>query len=754
MAIFLTSTSSRRKALLQQIGFREGIDFLQAEVPVSFDFHEKKEELSLSEVKQKVVDAARLKVTSAHEGRLLRVYQQIPEQTVIVGADTIVFSNGKVLDRPLLFDPTFATPAQLARAKTEAKHMLLALKNQVFYVITGLVVAQGDNLQQEQSCCVVTEAKMKEFSDYDIDRYIQTGEPLDKAGGFGIQEKGAVLFEKIKGSYSNIVGLPLGAFSELLKNPMFTGRIQFRLQERDVKDNIAVNEGTPALRAVAVGDINYDLVYSKLPNGFFANLLPPGEHIQAPLYRGTGGTAVIFATRARDAGFEQCSVLGAVGGDALGKFIEEELHQKGIRTLLPADYALSTGIALVLRDQGENDTLFTLTDSHQALTEDDVFKARTEIEKAHIVFISGYCLTDPKRRTATLSVMDISKKSGGLVVLDAHVDMQKALDYQSLTEMLDKKVDILVAEIPSVFGWLNVNGQQENSWEFIKEQVIPILRQNFPTVFLRTSIYSHEIIASPAGISSPLILDYSQRPAENRLGYGDECTARHLYELLSPRLLLASKSPRRLELMRQIVADNKIEIMVSKHQEEVYPEEVPEDRVQRLALEKAQKVLDERGDFSESIEIVIGADTEIVIDNEALGQPTNEEEARQLLNRLSGRTHRALTGLALISTTTGKTVVDFVSTAVKFKELSHENIEQYVMSGEPIGKAGGYGIQGKGALFVDEIEGSYSNVVGLPLERLSEILDSEFGMPIWNIDKMSNWCFSYETGGRNNARII
>lgn len=741
MAIFLTSTSSRRKALLQQIGFRELEDFLQADVPVNYDFHKDKHELSLTEVKQKVVEAARLKVTRAGEGRLLRVYQQVPEQTLIVGADTVVFFSGQVLDRPLLFDPSFATPEQLKQGRAEAREMLSALKGQIFHVITGLVVALGDNLQHERACCVVTEAKMKAFSDNDIERYIQTGEPLDKAGGFGIQERGVVLFEKIKGSYSNIVGLPLVAFVELLKDPMFMGRVQVRLLERDVVNDDADSKEVPELRAVAVGDINYDLVYSKFPGGFFTKLRPPGQHIQAPLYRATGGTGTIFAIRARDAGFKQCSVLGAIGGDALGKFIEQDLHQKGIRTLLPADYSRSTGIALMLRDQGEKDTLITLADSHQALSEDDVNKARSEIEKAHIVFISGYCLSDLDRRNAALRVMELSQHAGGLVVLDAHVDMDKALDFGSLTAMVNNQADILVAEIPTIYGWLNVQGRQEDDWTFVKEQIVPLLRQYFPTIFLRTSVYSHEIIASPAGLTGPLVLDYSQRPPEERLGYGDERTAQHLYGFLSPRLLLASKSPRRLELLRQIVADNKIEVMVSKHQEEMYPNEAAEERVKRLALEKAQRVLARRGEFSQGIEIVIGADTEIVLDEEPIGQPSNDEEARLLLQRLSGRKHRALTGLALLSTINGKTFVDCVSTEVKFKQLSRQDIDQYVMSGEPIGKAGGYGIQGKGALFIEEIEGSYSNVVGLPLERLSEILEYEFEMPIWNIDRVSSWRF-------------
>jgi septum formation protein len=336
--------------------------------------------------------------------------------------------------------------------------------------------------------------------------------------------------------------------------------------------------------------------------------------------------------------------------------------------------------------------------------------------------------------------MELAKEAGQLAVLDVTVDMEKALDFGKFSEMTRSKVDVLVAEIPTILAWLNMKDHQQDEWTFISEQVIPALCQDFPIVFLRTSNYSHEIIASPAGISEPIELDYSRRPPAQRLGYADEKTARHLYQFLSPRLLLGSRSPRRYELLKQIVAENKIEVLVSKL-EEPYRNEAPETRVKRLATEKARQILSKPNKFSSSIEVVIGADTEIVLNGEALGQPKDDKTARQILKRLSGQTHQAITGLALIDRRSGHEVVDCVSTQVKFKTLSDDEIEQYIISGEPIGKAGAYGIQGKGALFVEEIDGSYSNVVGLPLERLSEILDQDFGMPIWDIDKVSNWRF-------------
>jgi septum formation protein len=739
--ILLTSVSTRRKELLQQIGFRVGKDFIQDFGPVPFNFHEDKEKLTLDEVKEKALEVARRKIITAvvNQG-LLEIHELPAKETVVVGADTVVLFKGRVLDRPLLVNPNNVTEYLKNQAQEQARCMLCDLAGQDFFVITAVVCAQGNNLHNERSCCIVTEARMKQFSDNEVERYIRTGEPLDKAGGFGIQERGVVLFEKIKGSYSNVVGLPLAEFIELLRDPLFEGRVQFPFNQKDEQKRESITEGAPALRVVSVGDINYDLAYNKLPGRFFARLHPPGEHIRGELYRAAGGTAAIFALRAQKAGFKQCSVLGVIGGDALGKSIEEELHQKGIRTLLPADYNRRTSIALVLRDEGEKDTLLTLTDAHQALSEDDVNRAESEIKKAHLVFVSGYCLTDPHRQQAALKVMELAKEAGQSVVLDVTVDMNKALDFETFINMIQYKVDVLVAEIPTILAWLHKEDHQQDEWSFILEEIVPYLRQYFPTLFLRTSIYSYEIIASPTGIIGPVELDYSRRTSNQRLGYADEKTAQHLYQFMSPRLLLASKSPRRYELLKQIVAGNKIEVMVSRI-EETYQNEKPETRVKRLALAKAQRVLSKHRESNptSSIEIAIGADTEIVLKGEALGKPQDDETARQLLRSLSGQTHQAVTGLALIDTRDKREIVDCVSTEVKFKKLSEQEIEEYVKSGEPIGKAGAYGIQGKGALFIEEIDGSYSNVVGLPLERLSDLLDQEFGMPIWDIDKVSNW---------------
>ena len=590
--ILLTSVSRRRKELLEQIGFRKDSDFVQVDTAVNVEYHREKGKLTLDEARQKAMEVARLKISNAVEDALyLPMYDLPPEKTVVVGADTVVYFDGRVLDRPLLVNPQYATPRQLKEAKRAAMQMLSDMRGRDFLVITGLVVAQGNNLRKKRSCCVATEVRMKLYSDEDIERYIRTGEPLDKAGGFGIQERGVVLFEKIKGSYSNVVGLPLVELVKLLRDPLFEGRVQFRFDRADILESTPVTEGAPELRVVSIGDINYDLVFSKLPAGFFSRLYPPGEHVEGELYRVAGGTAVIFALRARSEGFKKCSVLGVIGGDALGRSIEEELHRQDIRTLLPADYNRRTSIALVLRDEAKNDTLLTLTDAYQSLSEDDVNRAKPEIEKAHVVFVSSYCLADPDRREAALKAMEWARRAGQLVVLDVTVDLEKAFAFSTFTEMTRNKVDVLVVEIPTILAWLNAIGHEQDEWAFISDEIVPKLRKYFPTLFLRTSTYSHEIIASPAGLSGPFELDYSRRAPSERLGYGDERTAQHLYQFMSPRLLLASASPRRVALLKQIVAENKIEVLVSNHEEAYQSNEDPMNRVKRLAKEKAREVL-------------------------------------------------------------------------------------------------------------------------------------------------------------------
>jgi len=139
--------------------------------------------------------------------------------------------------------------------------------------------------------------------------------------------------------------------------------------------------------------------------------------------------------------------------------------------------------------------------------------------------------------------------------------------------------------------------------------------------------------------------------------------------------------------------------------------------VQRLAREKAEAVVAklERG-------LVLGADTVVVINGEILGQPRDDDDARRMLKLLSGKWHEVLTGVALVRAGEGtETLVDYERTRVRFAEMSAGDIEWYVGTGEPKGKAGAYAVQGRAALLIEEIEGEYFNVVGLPIRLVYEL---------------------------------
>lgn len=183
-------------------------------------------------------------------------------------------------------------------------------------------------------------------------------------------------------------------------------------------------------------------------------------------------------------------------------------------------------------------------------------------------------------------------------------------------------------------------------------------------------------------------------------------------------LYLASQSPRRTELLTQVGIDHTV--VSSSYEEPNEGHDSPIEMVKALALGKARCAvgIPEGG-------IVLGADTIVVLDNEVLGKPQDEADARQMLERLSGRSHSVVTGVALLIK--GDEVVFHNETKVYFKELAPFEIESYIASGEPMDKAGAYGIQGKGALWVEKIEGSYTNVVGLPVEHVYDELCKALG---------------------------
>jgi septum formation protein len=150
----------------------------------------------------------------------------------------------------------------------------------------------------------------------------------------------------------------------------------------------------------------------------------------------------------------------------------------------------------------------------------------------------------------------------------------------------------------------------------------------------------------------------------------------------------------------------------------------PHQLARQIPLKKAQSVSARHPDA-----IIIAADTFGVIDGRILGKPHSEDEARAMLQTISGRRHAVITGFTVMDTRTGKTISNAVETAVDIKRLTEEEIEAYLKSGEPLDKAGAYAIQGLGAAIVERIEGDYSNVVGLPLCALSETL-KEFGVNV------------------------
>lgn len=181
------------------------------------------------------------------------------------------------------------------------------------------------------------------------------------------------------------------------------------------------------------------------------------------------------------------------------------------------------------------------------------------------------------------------------------------------------------------------------------------------------------------------------------------------------RLILASSSPRRAQILTREKVGFEIKIPDSYKEENIFSD--PVTHVLELSRRKAQSVADEVEDG-----IVLGADTIVVLDREILGKPKNKNGALSILKKLSGRMHQVYTGITLINKSTEKMISDYDVTKVKFNQLDEEEILNYIATGEPMDKAGAYGIQGMGSFLVDHIEGSLDNVIGLPTEKLQEML--------------------------------
>jgi septum formation protein len=184
---------------------------------------------------------------------------------------------------------------------------------------------------------------------------------------------------------------------------------------------------------------------------------------------------------------------------------------------------------------------------------------------------------------------------------------------------------------------------------------------------------------------------------------------------MAKRLILASESPRRKELLKRIGL--KFHTIPSRVEEKTFPGESLEGHALRLAEEKAREV---GARYPESW--VIAADTVVHIGGSILGKPKDREEALEMLRRLSGREHRVVTGFSVLHSAEGKGDKQTVETTVKMMELNPVEMEWYVKTGEPFDKAGGYAVQGIGSFMIESIRGSYTNVVGLPLFELVRML--------------------------------
>ncbi|XP_068621477.1 dTTP/UTP pyrophosphatase [Battus philenor] len=197
-----------------------------------------------------------------------------------------------------------------------------------------------------------------------------------------------------------------------------------------------------------------------------------------------------------------------------------------------------------------------------------------------------------------------------------------------------------------------------------------------------------------------------------------------MHILKQKNIVLASGSPRRKELIENIGL--KVKLCPSLFEENLDPKSYNtfSEFVEETALQKVLEVDNRLRDAGENVDVVIGADTMVTLDGELFGKPTSEQEAFEMLSRLSGRSHTVYTGVVVKSYTN---VVKFTeSTNVVFGKMEEDQIRGYISTGEPMDKAGGYGIQGVGGTFVERVEGDYFTVVGLPLYRLCSVLYKMF----------------------------
>ena len=189
-------------------------------------------------------------------------------------------------------------------------------------------------------------------------------------------------------------------------------------------------------------------------------------------------------------------------------------------------------------------------------------------------------------------------------------------------------------------------------------------------------------------------------------------------------IILASASPRRKEILEN--TNLKFRIIKSDIDEKILEGESPQQVAMRLSFEKCMDI-----SCNNESSLVIGADTIVVLDDMILGKPKDKDEAYCMLKKLSNRVHQVITGISLINLEGNKKIIDYVVSNVKFKDLSEEDIKDYIQTDESLDKAGAYGIQGYGALLVEEIKGDYFNIVGLPISRISDLLKQHFSINLF-----------------------
>jgi septum formation protein len=181
------------------------------------------------------------------------------------------------------------------------------------------------------------------------------------------------------------------------------------------------------------------------------------------------------------------------------------------------------------------------------------------------------------------------------------------------------------------------------------------------------------------------------------------------------RLVLASSSPRRAKILRDAGVDFEIRVPPEVEKDANWSD--PVEHVLSLSKAKAESVARQMKEG-----IILGADTVVVLNGEILGKPKDKEDAFLILTRLGGKTHTVFTGITLVSKRDNRVLSDHDSTQVEFNRLDREKIESYIATGEPMDKAGAYGIQGMGSFLVKGIRGSLDNVIGLPTEKLKQML--------------------------------